>query len=322
MADEEMQSDKKKSNAGAWILITIIALLGAGALGWMYANESKAYEKCRTTNKQLEKEMGEMNKALSGYIDGATMDLKHDFQQMLDTYDKLIEKDASRADSLQVQKDSISNLLADLKDQKIRSYREINKYKERNEQLRNIMKRYIHTIDSLNTLNLNLTSRLDETSNELTQTKSERDQLKEQAEQSSELLAEGAKLNAFNFNSEALRYRITGNTHSVNRAGRADVLSCTFTIGENKIAKTGDKMVYLQMIDPNGQVLVSRPNNVVNVSGKEIVFTDKREINYQGQQLDMTIVHNLKEKEIPSGNYDVRIFADGALIGKDTFTLK
>lgn len=321
MSEEDFQKEKK-SSAGAWILITIIALLGAGALGWMYANESNAYEDCKTTNAQLEQEMEEMNQALSGYIDGETMDLKHDFQEMLNTYDLLIEKDASKADSLQMQKDSINGLLDKLNDQKVRSYREINQLKKRNERLRGIMKRYIYTIDSLNTLNLDLSNRLDETSSQLNKTQSERDELKEENEQNAELLAKGAKLNAFNFKSEALRYRINGNTHEVNRAGRADIISCTFTIGENTIARTGDKMIYLQVIDPNGQVLVSRPNNVVKIAGREIVYTDSREINFQGQQLDMTIVHNLKEKEVPSGNYDVRIFADGALIGKDTFTLK
>lgn len=321
MSEEDLQQEKK-SSAGVWILITILALLGAGALGWMYANESQAYEDCQTTNAQLEKEMEDMNEALSGYIDGETMDLKHDFQEMLNTYDMLIEKDASKADSLQMQKDSINNLLDKLNDQKVRSYREINQLKKRNERLRGIMKRYIYTIDSLNTLNLDLSNQLDETSSKLNETTSERDELKEQNEQNAELLAKGAKLNAFNFKSEALRYRINGNTHSVNRSGRADIISCTFTIGENTIARTGDKMIYMQVIDPNGQVLVSRPDNVVKIAGREIVYTGSREINFQGQQLDMTIVHNLKEKEIPSGNYDVRVFADGALIGKDTFTLK
>ncbi len=321
MSEEELPKEKK-SSAGAWILITILALLGAGVLGWMYSKESQAYEDCRATNAQLDQEMEEMNQALSGYIDGATMDLKNDFQKMLNTYDLLIEKDASKADSLQMQKDSINNLLDELKDTKVRSYREINQLKKRNERLRDIMRRYIYTIDSLNTMNLDLTNRLDQTSSELNETKTQRDELEKENQQNAELLAKGAKLNAFNFVSEALRYRINGSTHAVNRSGRADIISCTFTIGENTIARTGDKMIYMQVIDPNGQVLTDRPNNLVKIAGREIVYTGSREINYQGQQLDMKIVHNLKEKEVPSGNYDVRIFADGALIGKDTFTLK
>jgi flagellar basal body-associated protein FliL len=321
--ENQNHTEQKKSNSGIWILITIIALLGAGALGWMYSKESKAYKSCQTTNAQLELEMQSMNEALSGYIDGSTMDLKKDFQMMLDTYDKLIEKDASKSDSLQAQKDSISVLLAQLSDTKNRSYYQINKLKKRNEQLRQIMNRYLITIDSLNTLNIDLTSRLDKTSSELNLTQAERDELRKQNDQNAELLTKGAKLNAFNFVSEALRYQtFGGDTKSVNRAARAEVLSCTFTIGENKIARTGNKTIYMQITDPNGQVIYKRPSDVTQIAGSEILYTGKREINYQGQLIDMTIVYNLEGKEIASGNYVLKVYADGALVGKDTFTLK
>lgn len=319
----QYSNDEKKNTSGVWILVAIIALLGVGILGWMYSKESKARQTCQTTNEQLELEMNSMNEALSGYIDGATSDLKLDFQNMLDTYDKLIEKDASKSDSLQAQKDSISVLLAQLKDTKNRSYYEINQLKKRNEQLRQIMNRYLVTIDSLNTLNIDLTSRLDQTSSELNLTQSERDELRKQNDQNAELLTKGAKLNAFNFVSQGLRYQtFGGSTKDVNRASRAEVLSSSFTIGENKIARTGSKTIYMQITDPNGQVIYKRPSDVTQVAGSEILYTGKREIDYQGQLVDMSIVYNLEGKEVASGNYVVKVFADGALIGKDTFTLK
>lgn len=319
----QYSNNEKKNTSGVWILVAIIALLGVGILGWMYSKESKARQTCQTTNEQLELEMNSMNEALSGYIDGATSDLKLDFQNMLDTYDKLIEKDASKSDSLQAQKDSISVLLAQLKDTKNRSYYEINQLKKRNEQLRQIMNRYLVTIDSLNTLNIDLTSRLDQTSSELNLTQSERDELRKQNDQNAELLTKGAKLNAFNFVSQGLRYQtFGGSTKDVNRASRAEVLSSSFTIGENKIARTGSKTIYMQITDPNGQVIYKRPSDVTQVAGSEILYTGKREIDYQGQLVDMSIVYNLEGKEVASGNYVVKVFADGALIGKDTFTLK
>ncbi|RFC54106.1 hypothetical protein [Brumimicrobium aurantiacum] len=324
MSEETNETNApNKSNSGVWILITIIALLATGVLGWMYSKESKSYKNCQTANAQLEKEMKSMNEALSGYIDGATMDLKNDFQQMLSTYDKLIEKDASKSDSLQAQKDSINMLLEQLKDTKNRSYYEIGQLKKRNERLREIMNRYLITIDSLNTLNIDLSTRLDKTSSELNLTQSERDSLRKQNDQNAELLTKGAKLNAFNFKSEGLRYQtFGGSTKDVNRASRTEILSSTFTIGENKIARTGNKTIYMQITDPNGQVIFKRPSDVTQIAGSEILYTGKREINYQGQLIDMTIVYNLEGREVASGNYVVKIFADGALIGKDTFTLK
>ncbi len=319
----EVNNEKKKSSSAAWILISIVALILAAVLGWMYSRESKAFDDCQTSNDQMKKEMAAMNDALSGYIDNTTKNLKHDFKEMLSTYDELMKKDASKSDSLQAQKDSINVLLAQLEDNRNRSFYEINKLKKRNSTLREIMNRYLVTIDSLHTLNVNLSTQLDETNSTLDQTQSERDRLKEQNEKNAELLTKGAKLNAFNFNSESLRYKRLGDgTKEVNKANRAEVISSTFSIGANKIAQTGNKMIYMQIIDPNGQVFYKRPNDVTQVAGSEILYSGKREINYQGQIIDMTIVYNLEGKEIPSGNYIVKIFADGALIGKDTFTLK
>lgn len=322
MSEDYNNGEEKKSTTGLWILLTIIALLATAVLGWMYSNESSSYEDCQVANTELMKEMEEMNKALSGYIDDASSDLKQDFQRMLDTYDQLIEKDASQADSLTLQKARIQELMSELNDTRRRSFREINNLKKENTTLRSIMKEYLYRIDSLNTLNVNLTSRLDQTSTKLTQTESERDQLKVQAEQSAELLAKGAQLNAFNFNTLCLRYRANGSTTEVSRAGRVDVISSTFTIGENKIAKIGNRVIYMQVTDPDGQVIFGKPNQIIQISGKEIIYTDTREISYQGQQIDLTIVHNLQGKDVAKGNYSVKIFADGAMIGKDSFTLK
>lgn len=316
------KKEQKKSAAGIWILLTILTMLVAATLGWMYSNESAAFEDCQVANRNMQLEMDEMNKALGTYIEGTTNDLRQDFQNMLDTYDRLVEKDASKADSIAEQKERIEELLEQLSDTRKRSYREINKLKDENTTLRVIMKDYLYRIDSLNTLNIDLTNRLDQTTTKLTQTASERDELKVQQQQSEQLLAKGARLNAFNFNTVGLRYRVNGSTHEVNRSGRVDVISSTFSIGENTIAKIGDRTIYMQIIDPNGKVIYSRANNIITIAGSEIIYTDSRDIFYNGELIDLTIVHNLQGKEIDKGNYTVKIFVDGALIGKDSFTLK
>ena len=50
-----------------------------------------------------------MNKMLSAYVGDMSNDLKADFRNMLDTYDKLIIKDASQTDSLNAQKQKIQS---------------------------------------------------------------------------------------------------------------------------------------------------------------------------------------------------------------------
>jgi hypothetical protein len=42
---------------------------------------------------------------------------------------------------------------------------------------------------------------------------------------------------------------------------RADVLKISFTIAENQIAKSGDKVYYVQVIDSKNNVLGDKENN-------------------------------------------------------------
>ncbi|MGB0932798.1 MAG: hypothetical protein ACPGU5_00855 [Lishizhenia sp.] len=312
-----------KSNAGVWILTTILGFIVAGIFIFLWSGERKAKEEVILVNTQLSQEMEGMNQALSGYIDGATNDLRSDFQEMLATYDALIEKDATKADSLNAQKAKISQLLEELNDTKKRSYRQINKLKTENEALRGIMKGYLYQIDSLNTLNFNLTTRLDETSNQLSVTQQERDELAETAARTQALVAAGAKLSAYNFNCFAYRFKVGGgDIDETNRARRADGFKAEFTVSANKIAEAGNKMIYIQVIDPNGNVIYTRSNNTTSADGKTILYSDKREINYQKQAIDVAIVFNLQGKEIDKGNYTIKVYADGTLIGKDSITLK
>ena len=51
------------------------------------------------------------------------------------------------------------------------------------------------------------------------------------------------------------KVRSSGKQIETEKAGRADVLKISFTIAENKIAKSGDKTYYVQVIDSKNNVL-------------------------------------------------------------------
>ncbi|SFT80262.1 hypothetical protein SAMN05216474_2414 [Lishizhenia tianjinensis] len=316
------QGNENKPKGAIWIIVAIAALIGIAVMGVMYSGQKSAKEECQVANAQLEQEMKAMNDALSGYIDITTSDLKQDFQTMLDTYDEMVEFDASLKDSIDIQKARIESLMEDLKTNKRRSYREINKLKTENQTLRKIMKGYLVQIDSLNTLTGTLSNRLVETESRLSTTEQERDLYAQTAAQNEQLVKEGSKLSAYNFKTYAYRYTINGSPDETNRAKRADGVKSEFTLGENKIAMAGNKMVYMQVIDPNGKVIYAKANNTFDANGTTLIYTDKREINYQQKEIDMAVVHNLQGRELEKGNYTVKIFADGAVIGTDSFTLK
>jgi len=315
------ESQSKSSNVLLYSVIGIL-LIGLATLTFMWSAKRSELNQCQNDNLILKSDMEGMNKMLEGYVGGLSNDLKTDFKNMLDTYDRLIEMDQSKADSLNKQKAQISQLLKQLNTNKKLSARELFNLKKENEVLRSIMRGYVKQIDSLNTLNIKLTSVLDETNTKLTETTTERDTYKKDAEQKTEQLKKGAKLQAYGFNSEALRMKLNNTTEPTTKAKNVIQMRSSFTIGENQIAISGRKSVYLQIVGPNGEVLQSKANYVMETENGQQGYSDKKDIDYNNQAIDLTIYYDLKGLEVGKGNYKVRVYCEGQLIGTDSFTLK
>lgn len=317
----EQTQTTKKSNL-PFILIILALLGGLAAMAILYSNQKKALTDCENENTVLLSDMEGMNGMLEGYVGNMSKDLKKDFQEMLRTYDALMAKDQSKADSLNVQKAKIQELVDQLNQNKKWSASELYKMRKENETLRNIMKGYVKQIDSLNTLNIKLTSDLDKTTNELQTTTSERDQYKQDAEASQEQVRKGSKLSAFGFSSVGLKMKLNNTTEPSTKASNVVQFRSTFTVSENPIAKAGNKGVYMQIINPDGKTLQSKSSNVIQTESGSVPYSDMKDINYNNERIDVTIYYDLKGEKAVKGNYKVRIYCEGNLIGSDSFTLK
>jgi hypothetical protein len=317
-----MSENKQPSSNLLMYSIIGLLLIGIATMTFLWSSKRSELNRCQNDNLVLKSDMEGMNKMLEGYVGGLSNDLKTDFKNMLDTYDRLIEMDRSKADSLNKQKAQISQLLTQLNTNKKLSARELFNLKKENEVLRSIMRGYVKQIDSLNTLNIKLTSVLDETNTKLTETTTERDTYKKDAEQKTEQLKKGAKLQAYGFKSEALRMKLNNTTEPTTKAKNAIQMRASFTIGENQIASGGRKAIYLQIIAPSGEILQSKANYVMDTENGQQAFSDKKDIDYNNQAIDLTIYYDLKGQEVGKGNFKVRVYCEGQLIGTDSFTLK
>lgn len=313
--------EKNNSNLVSYAIIGVL-LLGLGAMVFMWTNKRSELNACQNDNLVLRSDMESMNQMLEGYVGGLSNDLKTDFKNMLETYDRLIAMDRTKADSLNRQKAQISELLNQLNTNKKLSARELMNLKKENEVLRSIMRGYVKQIDSLNTLNIKLASSLDETTTKLTETTAERDTYKKDSEDKSLQLKKGAKLQAYGITSQALRMKLNNTTTETEKAKNAVQLRSSFTIGENSIANSGRKSIYLQITGPNGEVLHNKSNDQMNTENGEQFYSDKKDIDYNNQAIDLTIYYDLKGQELMKGNYKVKIFCEGQMIGTDSFTLK
>jgi len=196
------------------------------------------------------------------------------------------------------------------------------KFKKENETLRGIMRSYVMQIDSLNTINYGLNKDLEDKTTKLNETSTERDEYKKAVEEKTEQIKKGSKLKAYNFVSEALRMKFNNTTEVTDKAKKTIQLRSSFTISENSLTSSGRKLVYLQITDPNGTILHSRSNNTVETESVSVLYSDKKEIDYQNQSIDLSIYYDLQGESLSKGNYKVKIICEGNIIGTDSFTLK
>ncbi|TNE54450.1 MAG: hypothetical protein EP338_07625 [Bacteroidetes bacterium] len=313
---------KPRKTGGIYLIVILLLAAGVGYLAYRLAGATREINDCASAKQELEADMKGMNDMMSGYVGNMSNDLRKDFQRMLDTYDALKAKDVSQSDSINKQKERIQELLNKLNSQRRWSARELFELNKENETLRRIMKGYVHQIDSLNTLNLQLTSELETKSTQLSSTIEERDQYRAEAEDNAEKVRQGSKLQAYNFSSTGLRMKLNNTTEPTNRARNCVQIKSSFTLSENAIASAGRKVVYLQVTNPEGRILQARADYVTTVDGVQVAYSDRKEIDYNNQQLDMAVFFDLKGEKAVKGNYHIKIFCDQQVIGKDSFTLK
>ena len=319
----ETSAAPQKKRDGIYILIILLLIALAAVLGFLIANHKKAIASCQEESNALSNELATINEMFSGYVGEAEGDIKNELRGMLRLYDEALLKNDSNKDSIQMQKDKINTLLQELQSQKKRSASEIYALKKETETLRGIMKDYVRQIDSLFTANTGLKSNLMEKEEQLTTVTTERNELQNKTSELQGKVQTGSKLSAYSIKTDGLKYKTIGSgLKEHTKAGKIDKIRSCFTISENTLTSSGNKFVYLQIISPQGSVLSANKSNVVAINGVNTIYTERKQIDYQNESVDLCIYYDVAEDDLSKGNYVVKIFVDGAQIGSDSFTLR
>jgi cell division septum initiation protein DivIVA len=293
---------KNRTNTGLLLLVVLLLL----------SNVYLAY-KLSQTSKQAD--LGEQRvEALTSEKDNVTFLLEN----MLASYDTLKTENEQITVEMEAQKAQVERLL----DQVKRGNYDLAKAKKEAETLRKIMKGYVVTIDSLNQANQALKAENVNIRQELGEVKGQKDAITSKAQELEGKVARGSVLHTTAINAGALFMRNNGKQVETDRAKRAEMVKCCFTLGENKVTTAGDKVLYMRVISPDGKVLQSgESNNRFKFNGVEGEFSARREVNYQNQPVDVCIFWTGTE-ELRTGQYIVEVYEAGALVSKTSFNLK
>jgi chromosome segregation ATPase len=324
-----MENAPKKSNKDAIYIVIILLLLGgAGYLAYAFGSLKKEYANCTALNTQLETEKAELNEIIinSGIVGDADLnDVKKNLLSMLDEYDKIEVKNEEMQLEIDAKKAEIENLLVEvetLKGQKKKDAGAIYKLKKENETLRTIMKGYIHTIDSLNTLNINLTKKIGEKDEQISTISSDLNKVQDKNKNLEDKVKLGSSLQTTAMTAVAIKVKSNGSQTETNRTNRSDQFKVCFTILENKIAKAENKTLYMRVIKPNAEELYGASPVFFQMGTSEGKACISRQVNYQNENVDVCIYYALDGVEPDPGTYIVEVYCEGHKIGKTSFALK
>ncbi len=292
-------TEKKCESSGKYIALIIIFAIIA-AVGWyMFYQESQIKKetivKLDNVTDEKEQVTGELN-------------------ELLVQYDDISTNNDSLNSQLSQEKERIIELIDEIKKTKSTSRWQINKYKKELGTLRQIMRSYIHQIDSLNTMNVALKQENSTVKNQYTEVQNQNKNLEDKNSELNNKIDIATTLRAMNIDT----YGINAKGKPKTKAKKVEKIKTCFTLAQNKVTEPGPKDIYILITGPNGKIF-GTDKTIINDA--ESVYSAFRTIEYANKDLDICVFWT-KSKALVKGNYKVELFESGKSIGSTTFFLK
>ncbi len=304
-----MNEQENKKKRGGIVLLIIISLLiiTNGYTAWLLYNEkTKIVEQKIVTEKVIVERDNVKSDLLA---------LKSDFESLKTT------NGAMQAE-IDEKKAKIEELIKEAEKHKGDPYI-IAKLRKETETLREIMKGYVKTIDSLNTLNQTLVAEKKTVLKQLDEEKEKQNVLTKEKEELKTTIAKGSILTCFNINAKGVSVKRGGKKIvETSKARKADKIKVSFSLGENKIAKSGEKTVYIRIITPDGKEMAKNydDNYKFTFDKSSGYFAGKETLNYANTEIS-GVTYCEGQGELVPGNYIIEITCDGVIIGSSNLKL-
>lgn len=246
-------------------------------------------------------------------------DLENEYTNFARQYDELKLSVSNDSLSILLEQEQLKTqrLLEELRTVKSTNAAEIRRLKKELATLRKVMVGYINQIDSLNRLTAyqqeiiaNVTQKYHDASRQINTLAEEKKNLDKKVTLAAQLDATNITILAANKRGKAAK-----------KVKDVVKIKIGFTIVKNITAETGERTLYVRITKPNNEVLTKNPANTFKYENRELAYSIKKYIEYNGEEQDITVYWDVEEF-LYAGDYRVDLFAEGTLIGSESFTLK
>ncbi|MDE6160535.1 MAG: hypothetical protein K2F77_02620 [Muribaculaceae bacterium] len=314
--DEEVRVRKPRSKSNRAALIAVIALavaaLGIGGfMAYDASSRNSALQEAQAMIEQQQLDMEQMR------LEQDYEDLNREFAQFENSR-QLIQDDSVKralAEKYEAARLQVEQLQNELKSERRKSSAEIAKLRSEIDTLRALLRHYVEEIDRLNKENQAL--------------RSENEQIKSQNERLNSQVAETSRRNEVLSERMTLaeKLNVTGlSLTPLNKKGKkekkvakATQLMASFTIPQNNSTPVGEKIIYMRIISPSGQLLGE--GGSFSFEGASVPCTARRSIEYAGEEIGGITIYWDVNTALSPGEYTVELFADNYRLARRSFTL-
>lgn len=246
-------------------------------------------------------------------------EMENEYTTFATQYDELqvqINNDSLRQ-KLESEKLKTQRLLEELRQVKISNAAEIMRLKKELKTVRAVLRSYVIQIDSLNRLNEALVTENKEVKKKYTEATRQINTLAEEKKNLNEKVTLAAQLDATNIVVEPKNKR----GKVINKVKNVKKIAVSFTLVKNITARTGERTLYVRIAKPDNEVLSKNEAETFPYENRNLTYSIKKYIEYTGEEQTVTVYWDVEEY-LPAGTYNVYIFADGTMIGQQSFKMK
>jgi hypothetical protein len=243
-----------------------------------------------------------------------------DLNNMAEQYNIAIGDNEVANAKLVEARDRIQGLMDSLKvsDNNVRS---LWRYKTKFLALEDEMDALLAENDSLKVENALLATVLDSTQLQLSESTVFNDSLLAQNTELADIVENAAVLSTAGLKGFGVIVRSSGKLIPTERARRTDKIRVCFTVTKNVLVLSGDKEFFVQVLDPNNNVLGL--NQEIQFEEKVLNYSLISKFNYESKNLDICeFIDARGDGKFAKGRYVINIFDENNLVSTSEFTLQ
>ncbi|GAB5398634.1 MAG: hypothetical protein Aureis2KO_02190 [Aureisphaera sp.] len=246
-------------------------------------------------------------------------EIEDELQELITNYDEVIQENELKDKDLIAARERIGMLLDSVKTAEanvslIRRYRaEIGRLKDERKVL-------FKRADSLMKANQMLAVQMDSTKTILTETIRVVDSVGQENIAMAETIKRGSVVKATDLRGEAVIVRKSGKIVDTKRSSRADKVRACFTLAPNIIAEKGDRLLFVQVINPQNNLLGEK--SMIEFEEGTLNYSSSTKVFYEQEELDVCVLVDATEEDLVEGRYTINVFDGPTQVATASMTLK